>query len=940
MTPHLSARPFLIGAATVLLAGVASTPAGAQDRPRRGDTRKDVVTERLREGAPARTTLFALSRRPGGVAMVDVFVRGPGAEAQTRARGGEVFSRAGGWVTARVPLTEVAALSRASGVTGVEASSYAEPLDDLSKIEIGATQVRQFGANGQWQGATGRGAIVGVVDSGIDFAHPDFFDDDVGLSRILYLWDQTLEGPGPGVVGNGQFAYGVECPRPTLGPKGSCASRDPDGHGTHVAGTAAGDGSASRRGASTYTFTGVAPGAELIVVKTTFSFTSVVDGVNYIFRRAEQLGRPAVVNLSLGTVLGPHDGQSAMSLMIDALSGAGKVVVAAAGNEGRNLNRPPSTTFPFMHGDTVVAGTDSAEIRFEIPNYTRSGGQFNDLLFIGIYYPPEADLTVSVVRPNGTRVVVPFVPLDSVVSQNTAGAVIGYNGTHQQERAAVGSALSFAGMIAPASPRRVAELFVGEWFSGASAPSAGTWRIVFTRTGGSGTIPVDAYIQYNSLDDQNGAVTFTLGATNRRLVGSPGEALRAVTVAAYNTDSGSYVAADGTTQTFPGVFVAPGELLYFSSPGPRTDGVQKPEIAAPGRVFSSLSRSGREDPRFVSSDSAHVVYQGTSMATPHVTGTVALLLAERPSLTPEQVKEALTSSARSDAFTQRSWATGDPGGRPNWSWGYGKLWVPGAIAAVRPSSPLPAAVRAIAADVQRTHETTTSERGTRVPLQSLRIAASDADTLIVQTLSFRVSGSDPAFRLAVAVDTDRDGELDEGEPLVATSAPVAVVPGGSTVTIAVPEGALTVPRGGTLDVVIVGLLSGGSPNGATFLVELLPATSIALGRRSGASVNFAGEWVTGTVARTTLLAADEQLNLTQNPVRRSPLIFNFQPTRSIDIYDFAGRRVRRVTPAVGEVRWEWNLTSENGTPIANGVYVIVTQLQSGAVLRRKLFVAR
>lgn len=843
-------------------------------------------------------------------------------------------------MTARVPLTEVAALSRASGVTGVEASSYAEPLDDLSKIEIGATQVRQFGANGQWQGATGRGAIVGVVDSGIDFAHPDFFDDDVGLSRILYLWDQTLEGPGPGVVGNGQFAYGVECPRPTLGPKGSCASRDPDGHGTHVAGTAAGDGSASRRGASTYTFTGVAPGAELIVVKTTFSFTSVVDGVNYIFRRAEQLGRPAVVNLSLGTVLGPHDGQSAMSLMIDALSGAGKVVVAAAGNEGRNLNRPPSTTFPFMHGDTVVAGTDSAEIRFEIPNYTRSGGQFNDLLFIGIYYPPEADLTVSVVRPNGTRVVVPFVPLDSVVSQNTAGAVIGYNGTHQQERAAVGSALSFAGMIAPASPRRVAELFVGEWFSGASAPSAGTWRIVFTRTGGSGTIPVDAYIQYNSLDDQNGAVTFTLGATNRRLVGSPGEALRAVTVAAYNTDSGSYVAADGTTQTFPGVFVAPGELLYFSSPGPRTDGVQKPEIAAPGRVFSSLSRSGREDPRFVSSDSAHVVYQGTSMATPHVTGTVALLLAERPSLTPEQVKEALTSSARSDAFTQRSWATGDPGGRPNWSWGYGKLWVPGAIAAVRPSSPLPAAVRAIAADVQRTHETTTSERGTRVPLQSLRIAASDADTLIVQTLSFRVSGSDPAFRLAVAVDTDRDGELDEGEPLVATSAPVAVVPGGSTVTIAVPEGALTVPRGGTLDVVIVGLLSGGSPNGATFLVELLPATSIALGRRSGASVNFAGEWVTGTVARTTLLAADEQLNLTQNPVRRSPLIFNFQPTRSIDIYDFAGRRVRRVTPAVGEVRWEWNLTSENGTPIANGVYVIVTQLQSGAVLRRKLFVAR
>lgn len=924
----------------MLLTGAASAPVAAQDRPRRGDTRKDAVSERLREGIPARRSLFALSRRPGGPIMVDVFVRGPGGEGQAQARGGQVFSRAGEWVTARVPLNELQSLAGAAGVTGVEVASYAEPLDDLSKIEIGATQVRQFGANGQWQGATGRGTIVGVVDSGIDFAHPDFFDDDVGLSRILYLWDQTLEGPGPGVVGSGQFNYGTECPRPTLGPQGSCVSRDPDGHGTHVAGTAAGDGSASRRGASTYIFTGVAPGADLVIVKTTFSFTSVVDGVNYIFRRAEQLGRPAVVNLSLGTMLGPHDGRTAMSLMIDALSGPGRVVVAAAGNEGRNLDRSPSTSFPFLHGDTVVTGVDSAEIRFEIHSYNTQSGTFNDLLLISAYYPPGDDITLTLVRPNGSRVEIPFAPLASVVSQNTGGGVIGYNGTHQEETSAVGSDLSFAGFIAPASPRRVIETFIGEWFSGASGPSTGTWRMVFRRAGGAGAMPVDAYIQFNTIDRPTGAVTFTVGATNRRLVGSPGDAGRAVTVAAYNTDSGSYVAADGTTQMFPGIFVAPGELLYFSSPGPRTDGVQKPEIAAPGRVFSSLSRSSRANPVFVFSDSAHVIFQGTSMAAPHVTGTVALLLAERPLLTPEQVKTALTSSARWDAFTERSWATGDPGGRPNWSWGHGKVWVPGAIAAVRPATPLPGAVRVLAGDVERVRSTRTSERDTRLPLQSLRISAGDADTLLVQSLSFRVTGNDPAFRLAVAVDVDRDGELDGSERLVATSATVAVVPGGSTVTIPVPDGAVTVPRGGTLDVVVVGLLSGATPNGTTFAVELLPATSTAIGKRSGITVTFAGQWVTGTEARTTVLAADEQVNLTQNPVRRSPLIFNFQPTRYIDIYDFTGRRVRRFMPAAGEVRWEWNLTNEDGAPIANGVYVVVMQLQSGAVLRRKLFVAR
>jgi subtilisin family serine protease len=939
----------LLFGAALLSAGVAATVVAQEPRLRHDAARRDEIVAHLREGASPRASMLALSRDPGGPVMVDVFVRGgAGAAVQVVAHGGRLGTQAGGWMTARVPLAQMRALARAPGVTALEPSAVANPLEDSSKVEIGATLVRRRGLNDQWEGATGRGAIVGTVDSGIDFANLDFIDDDVGLSRVLFLWDQTLAGRTPGTIGGVTFSYGDECTRTMLGPNGSCRSREVEGHGTHVAGTAAGDGSASRRGTSGYSFTGVAPGADLIVVKTNFSFTGIADGVNYIFRRAEALGRPAVVNLSLGAQYGPHDGKEALSIMIDSLSGPGRIVVAAAGNEGTNLPRPPSVIYPFIHADTAVAPADSSEIRFEVPRYIPRSGAGNDVILIDAVYPPGDDVELTVVRPNGTRVDIPYAATDSVVSFDAAGGVVGYNGTHQDEAAVLGDSLSLAGFIAPASPMRVAELFVGEWVTGARAPSRGTWRVIFRRAGGAGRRAVDANLVLFTIvsdsivngQDLQTEVSFTIGATNRRLVGVPGDATRAITVAAYNTDSGTYRSADGSFQSFPGVAVATGDLLYFSSPGPRTDGVLKPEISAPGRIFSSLSAYGHEDARDIYSDSAHVIYQGTSMAAPHVTGTVALLLAERPSLTPEQAKGALTSTARWDAFTAVSRATGDPGGRPNWSWGYGKLWVPGALTAVRPATPLASAVRASASDAPRIRPTSTSRRGTLLPLQSVRLSASDADTLLVRKLDFLITGSDPAFRLAIALDVNRDGVLDPSEPLLVTSAETVVTPAGTVISLALPGDTLRIPRGGTVDVLVVGLLSGGSPNGTEFTATLVAATSIAEGARSGALVNFAGQGTGPAVARTTLLAANEQLNLTQNPVRRSPLILNFQPTRRIEIYDFTGRLTKRFLPAASDVRVEWDLRNTGGTQVANGVYVIVMELQSGAVVRQKLFIAR
>src|SRR6185503_18468917 len=106
------------------------------------------------------------------------------------------------------------------------------------------------------------------------------------------------------------------------------------GHGTHVLGIAGGDGSATGGGVPAYTYAGMAPKADLVVVKTDMSDTGVLDGVAYVMNRATALGKPAVVNLSLGTLYGPKDGTSPFEAGIAALTGPGRVIVVAAGNDG------------------------------------------------------------------------------------------------------------------------------------------------------------------------------------------------------------------------------------------------------------------------------------------------------------------------------------------------------------------------------------------------------------------------------------------------------------------------------------------------------------------------------------------------------------------------------------------------------------------------------
>jgi minor extracellular serine protease Vpr len=195
--------------------------------------------------------------------------------------------------------------------------------------------------HGQRFGLRGQGTIIGIIDSGIDFTHPDFINDD-GTTRILYLWDQ-LADPALGSPPQG-FTRGVEYNSAQINealqspnPFDIVPFFDYNGHGTAVAGVAAGNGRASSG-----VQIGAAPEASLIVVKLgrtgneAFARTTeIMRALKYIVDKARELNMPVSINISYGTNNGPHDGNTLFEAYIDSVAQEWKTSISVAtGNEG------------------------------------------------------------------------------------------------------------------------------------------------------------------------------------------------------------------------------------------------------------------------------------------------------------------------------------------------------------------------------------------------------------------------------------------------------------------------------------------------------------------------------------------------------------------------------------------------------------------------------
>jgi len=318
-----------------------------------------------------------------------------------------------------------------------------------------------------------------------------------------------------------------------------------------------------------------------------------------------------VVNLSLGTHQGSHDGKSPFESSIENLIGAGKIVVAAAGNSGSE--------------EIHCSGTSPATITFNAIS--------SSLSYVEIWYAGTNNLNASVTSPSGT--VIPAVSPGNSSTTNTP----------TDGRVSISSSTN----ISYNNDKQI----VVQVDNGGGTPvkTTGTWTITLT---GSGRFdawsPTEEYTTFVTPDYD---YTITMPATANKII----------SVASFTTKK-TWKAVDDNTYSYSANETV-SDISTFSSRGPSRDGRQKPDLAAPGSaIASSMSTSVAFTTASTMSDGKHVIMQGTSMAAPHVTGIVALLLQKNKNLTPDETIVALNGTTTKDSYTGSSW---------NKYWGNGKV---------------------------------------------------------------------------------------------------------------------------------------------------------------------------------------------------------------------------------------------------------------------------
>jgi len=394
--------------------------------------------------------------------------------------------------------------------------------------------------------AGGEGVLLAILDSGIMLQNPEFLDEE-GRTKVRFLYDEGQ-----------RRVWTKEEIDVLLAEGGVLPGVDISGHGTAVAGIAAGS------------ITGLAKGAELLIVKLAAQSsdgfpgtTTIMRGATFAMDRALEENKPLVMNLSFGNTYGAHDGSSILEQYLDVLCQRGKTsIVVGAGNEGNT------------GGHVYVGGKAREVVSFFV-------GEYEESVSVQLWYSGEDSYNFSLISPGGTAIA-----LEQAISE----------GRYRVQYPGVTAYITYE----ESSPYRMKQEIFVELFAENGYITQGEWQIWIT----PGTVKAGGIDLYLPAAEARSSSTRFVQATPDKTITIPATAQRVISVGAYDIRYGSYAPFSGRGYVLRGEREAD---VYEV----------KPDLAAPG--------VGVEAPGIYG---GMVTVNGTSFAAPIVSAAAVIMMQE------------------------------------------------------------------------------------------------------------------------------------------------------------------------------------------------------------------------------------------------------------------------------------------------------------------------